>query len=190
MTLPLTPNYPLVKILMGWVLFNIPIYAFTQKERFDFIETRWNNKVSLKKGKTIDLVKIINDTTYRFTGDLITKNDSTIELALFVEETLFKTDSLRFDQAISYENEKILTFDSSQFDYIRYENSAVTISGNLIGLGLFTGAFIAPLASIDRSKPYYFNTKKFTKIALPALCVFGVGFTVGIFSKSYKLRLY
>lgn len=180
----------LIKAFIFLLMIALPSLVVSQKERFDFIEIGRNNKVSLKKGKTIDLVKIINDTTYRFTGDLITKNDSTIELALFFEETLFKTDSLRFDQAISYENEKILTFDSSQFDYIRYENSAVTISGNLIGLGIFTGVFIAPLASIDRSKPYYFNTKKFTKIALPALCVFGVGFTVGIFSKSYKLRLY
>ena len=178
----------MIKSIVTIIALLFSLLLISQKEKFDFIELETNKVTSLKKGKYVELVKIVNDTTYRIVGELVDKNDSTVKLNVSIDEVVFKNDSVTFEKSFLYKIDKEQIINSKQFDYIHYENSAGVIGGNLMGVGIMT-IFIASLASINRSKPNNFNTEKFKNIALPALGVVGISIPILAFHKNYKLKL-
>jgi len=178
----------MIKSITIIILLLLSSQLISQKEKFDFIELETDKVTSLKTGKYVELIKIVNDTTYRIVGELIDKNDSTVKLEVFFDEVVFKNDSVTFEKSFLYKFDKEQTINSKQFDYIHYENSAGVIGTNLITAGAMT-LIIATLASINRSKPNNFNTRKFKNIALPALGVIAIGIPISAFHKNYKLKL-
>ena len=102
-----------------------------------------------------------------------------------------------YEESFTYDTLKRTSIPISSIDYIQLDNGFLPgfLSDGFAVTGVvsvLTTLFVAPLVSIDKDSPYRFNSKRYTRIVIPALIGSVVGWTAyGLLGKhnGKKLKL-
>ncbi len=179
--------YPLL------VLLSLSVYSQTEKPKkqtFEFFHSRKDKVVSVQEGKYLEIELNKPDTTHTLWGDLQGLTDSTLIVNLSWEEKVVSQSGYEFRQDIDYYEEKLVHIPLRTIESLYLEKKGSQIAAYTGAIGLVSALIVAPLASIDRRKPYSFNAKRYRWIAIPSAGVALVGFSVyGIIGNDKKLRV-
>lgn len=174
---------------------SIAIKNKKKKKKFEFELIDYKKTKKLKEGKYIHIRSFIGDTTIHQEGNLISLSSDSIFLDITSETIKIGDEKNLENEIVEYHIKQFLFTESKGFGVpisknheISYNSTAYDISGTLLVGSFFSIVVVAPLISINKSKPHNFNTKRYVEVVKYSFFAAAISYTFTIVSTSPKLK--
>lgn len=148
------------------------------KQKIEFEKYHSGKTKKLKQGHFLEVVLSNKDTSHVQSGELIGLNDSFLIIDLSYEELNLDKENYTFRESFHYETPTKIFIPIHSIERLSYESKGSMVFAAIGSISMLTALFIAPIASIDKSEPNNFNSKRYTNLIKPALIGTAIGLTV------------
>ncbi len=166
-----------------------------KKKKFEFELLDYKKTKKLKEGKYIHVRSFIGDTIIHHEGNLTNLSNDSIFLDITSETIMIGDENNREDEIIQYHVKEFPYVESKSFGVpilknqeISYNSTMYDISGTLLVSSFFSGFIVAPLISINKSKPDNFDTKRYVNVVKYSFFSAALSYTFTIITSSPKLK--
>lgn len=195
-----------MKRLLPFITFSILYFFFSnvvaqkdsvstkhKKKKFEFELLDYKKTKKLKEGKYVSVKSFVGNTIIHHHGHLIKVDKDSIFLNIMTEKIVIGDENKMGEQLIQYqikdfpinENMSIPIINDQE---ITYSSTFNDISRNFFIASIFSGVVLAPLVSINKSKPHNFNTKRYVDVVKYSFFSATLFYTFTIITTSPKLK--
>lgn len=195
-----------MKRLLPFITFSILYFFFSnvvaqkdsvstkhKKKKFEFDLLEYEKTKKLKEGKYIHVKSFVGDSIIFHEGNLTNLSNDSIFLDIMTEKIVIGDENKVGEQLIHYqikefpENEK-MGIPIIKNQEITYYSTAYNISASFFIGSILSGVILAPLVSINKSKPHNFNTKRYVDVVKYSFLSAAVFCSFTIITTSPKLK--
>ncbi len=186
-TIKIRPFILFCLLCLGFFSYSQESDTINYNQKFEFKKYKNGKIKKVKSGTYITVYLDTQDTTHSQSGYLLNVRDSVLTVNMYHEQFSMdhysdtEENSYRVDY--TYDTFKRISIPIGSIDYLQLDHGF--LPGRLSDVFAVTGVisaltalFIAPLVSIDKNSPYNFNSKRYTRVIVPALIGTAVGWTV------------
>lgn len=166
-----------------------------KKKKFEFELLDYKKTKKLKEGKYIHVRSFIGDTIIHHEGNLTNLSNDSIFLDITSEAMLIGEEKITRSKTTLYHSKVYPRNHNKNFGVpilpnqeISYNSTMYDISGTLLVSSFFSGFIVAPLISINKSKPDNFDTKRYVNVVKYSFFSAAFFFTITIITDSPKLK--
>ncbi len=166
-----------------------------KKQKFEFELLDYKKTKKLKEGKYIHVRSFIGDTIIHHEGNLTNLSNDSIFLDLTSETIMIGYEKNRENEIVQYHIKEFSYVESKSFGVpimknqeISYNSTMYDISGTLCISSLLSMVLVAPLISINKSKPHNFNTKRYVDVVKYSFFSAAFFYSFTIITDSPKLK--